>query len=143
MVSGPRSPDRALGPVEDGAAQLSAPARSAAIATVLALPFALIYSLLVLHIEPPLGLIGSLTTVGPDQPNVVGSAIVVGTWALAVVGFVVDLLPIVRDVRAGHPITKHPVNLALAIVILFLVAGFVVSLVIDQYPCWIGVPNCD
>lgn len=123
---------------------MSAGARSAAIAgAVLALPFALLYSLLVLHIEPPLRLLESLVTVGPDQPNVVGSAIVLGAWALAVAAFVVNSLPIVRDARAGRPFTTHPVNLALAVVILFFVGAFVVSLVVDQYPCWRGVPNCD
>ena len=101
------------------------------------------YTLLVLHIEPPLGILGSLTRVGPDQPNVVGSAIVLGAWLLSVVAFLVTVAPIVRDARAGRGITMHPVNLALASVILFFVGGFVVSFVVDQYPCWIGVPNCD
>jgi len=123
---------------------MTAGARSAAIAgTVLALPFALMYTMLALHIEPPLRILESLTSVGPDQPNVVGSAIVLGAWLLSVVALVVTLSPIVRDTRAGRGITTHPVNLALAIVILFFVGGFVVSLVVDQYPCWIGVPNCD
>ena len=122
---------------------MTAGARSAAITgAILALPFALMYTLLVLHIEPPLRIIESLT-VGPDQPNVVGSAIVLGAWLLSVIAFVVTVAPIVRDARAGRGITTHPVNLALAIVILFFVGGFVVSLVVDQYPCWTGVPNCD
>lgn len=118
-------------------------ARSAAIVgAVLALPFALLYSLLVLHIEPPLRVLESLK-VAPDQPNVVGSAIVLGAWLLSVVAFVVTLSPIVRDARAGRPLLTHPVNLALAIVILLFVVAFAVSFVVDQYPCWIGVPNCD
>lgn len=118
-------------------------ARSAAIVgAVLALPFALLYSLLVLHIEPPLRALESLR-VAPDQPNVVGSAIVLGAWLLSLVAFVVTLSPIVRDARARRPLLTHPVNLALAIVILLFVVAFVVSFVVDQYPCWIGVPNCD
>lgn len=118
--------------------------RSAAIVgAILALPFALIYSLLVLHIEPPLRLIESLVTVGPDQPNIVGSAIVFGAWLLSIVALVITLSPNIHDARAGRGITTHPVNIALAIVILFFVGGFIVSFVVDQYPCWIGVPNCD
>lgn len=121
----------------------SGAARSAAIAgALLALPFALIFSLLVLHIEPPLRLLESLA-VGPDQPNIVGSAIVFGAWLLSVVALVITLSPNIRDARAGRGITTHPVNIALAIVILFFVGGFIVSFVVDQYPCWIGVPNCD
>lgn len=118
-------------------------ARSAAIlGAILAVPFALLYTLLVLHIEPPLRLLESLTTVGPDQPNVVGSAIVLGAWLLSVVALGVTLSPIVRDARAGRGVTTHPVNLALAGVILLFVGGFVVGIVVDQYPSWIGVPNC-
>ena len=102
-------------------------ARSTAIAgAVLALPFALLYSLLVLHIEPPLRALESLK-VAPDQPNVVGSAIVLGAWLLSVVALIVTLSPIVRDARAGRGITTHPVNLALAFVILLFVGGFVVT----------------
>ena len=118
-------------------------ARSAAIAgALLALPFAVLYTLLVLGIEPPLKALESLK-VGPDQPNIVGTAIVLSAWLLSVVAFIVNLLPVVRDARAGRPVTTHPVNLALAVVILMFVGAFVVSFVVDQYPCWIGVPNCD
>ena len=118
-------------------------ARSAAIAgALLALPFAIFYTLLVLRIEPPLKALESLK-VGPDQPNIVGTAIVLSAWLLSVVAFVVNLLPIVRDARAGRPFTTHLFNLALAVVILMFVGAFLVSFVVDQYPCWIGVPNCD
>jgi hypothetical protein len=118
-------------------------ARSAAIVgVVLALPFAVLYSLLVLHIEPPLRALESLR-VAPDQPNVVGSAIVLGAWLLSVAALVVTLAPVVRDARVGRPLVTHPVNLAIAVVILLFVGAFVVSFVVDQYPCWIGVPNCD
>lgn len=118
-------------------------ARSAAIAgALLALPFAVLYTLLVLGIEPPLRAIESLK-VGPDQPNIVGTAIVLSAWLLSVVAFVVNLLPVVRDARGGRSFAAHPVNLALAVVILMFIGAFVVSFVVDQYPCWIGVPNCD
>jgi hypothetical protein len=54
------------------------------------------------------------------QPNVVGSAIVFGAWLLALVAFIVNVDPIVRDARAGLG-----------------------GIVVDQYPCWVGVPNGD
>ena len=116
--------------------------RSAAMGAVLALPFAVLYSLLVFQVEPPLSALESLK-VGPDQPNIVGTAIVLSAWLLSVVAFAVNLIPVVRDARAGRSVTTHPVNLALAVVILIFVGAFVVSVVVDQYPCWIGVPNCD
>lgn len=118
-------------------------ARTAAITgALLALPFAALYTLLVFGIEPPLEALESLRA-GPDQPNIAGTAIVLSAWLLSVVAFVVNLIPIVRDARVGRPVTTHPVNLALVVVILMFVGAFVVSFVVDQYPCWIGVPNCD
>ncbi len=36
-----------------------------------------------------------------------------------------------------------PLNLVLVVAALVVVLAFVAGMVIDQYPCWIGVPNCD
>jgi hypothetical protein len=123
---------------------MKADGTSAAIVSgVLALPFAIIFALLVLHIEPPFGPLGSMLKVEVDRPNVVGSAIVFGAWLLSVVALVFAVAPIVRGMRAGVGIAASPLNLLVAGVILVLVVSFVAGVVIDQYPCWIGVPNCD
>jgi hypothetical protein len=84
-----------------------------------------------------------LTSADPDQPDVLGSAIVFGAMLLSLVAFFLNLAPIVRNVRAGNSITAIPGNLLLAVVILFFVTMFVGGIIVDQYPCWIGVPNCD
>ena len=119
--------------------------RSAAIGgALLALPFASILSLLLIGGDPPpLGPLEPL--VNPDdRPNVVGSAIVVGAWLLALVAFIVNVAPIVRNARAGHSIATSPAaNLLVAAATFALVAFFVGAIIVDQYPCWIGVPNCD
>jgi len=118
--------------------------RSAAIGgALLALPFATMYTLLTLGIEPPLGPLEPLVTVEVDRPNVVGTAIVLGAWLLALVAFLVNVAPVVRDARAGRSITTNRANLVVAIATFAFVALFVVSIIVDQYPCWIGVPNCD
>jgi hypothetical protein len=117
---------------------------SAAIAAgVLALPFAIIFALLLLHIEPPLGPLETMLKGAVDQPNVLGSAIVFGAWLLSVVALVFAVAPIARGVRAGLGIAASPLNLLVAAVISVLVVSFVAGIVVDQYPCWIGVPNCD
>lgn len=117
---------------------------SAAIAAgVLALPFAIIFALLLLHIEPPLGPVGSMLKGEVDKPNVFGSAIVFGAWLLSVVALVFAVVPIVRGVRAGRGIAASPLNLIVAAVVSLLVVSFLAGIIIDQYPCWIGVPNCD
>jgi len=92
---------------------------------------------------PPLGPLEPLVTVGPDQPNVVGTAIVVGAWLLALAAFIVNVVPIAHDVRAGRGIATSPANLIVAAAAFALVAFFVGAIIVDQYPCWIGVPNCD
>jgi len=119
--------------------------RAAAITgALLALPFATLFTLIaVLHIEPPLGPLETLVRVPPDQPNMVGTAIVIGAWLLSIVAFIVSVSPIVRNARAGRRITTDPVNLVVAGAILCYVVLFVVGFIVDQYPCWIGVPNCD
>lgn len=119
-------------------------ARSAAIGGVLlALPLATMFMLLTLGIEPPLGPLGPLVTAEVDRPNVVGSAIVFGAWLLAIVAFIVNVFPVVRDARAGQSIATNRANLVVAVATFVFVALFVGAIIVDQYPCWIGVPNCD
>jgi hypothetical protein len=117
---------------------------SAAIAAgVLASPFAVIFALLLLHIEPPVGPLGSMLKGEVDKPNVFGSAIVLGAWLMSVVALVLAVAPIVRCMRAGVGIAASRLNLLVAAAISLLVFSFVAGIVVDQYPCWIGVPNCD
>ena len=97
-----------------------------------------------LNSEPNLGpLRFLLQNPDPDQPNVVGSLIALGTLVLVVVALVLNLMSITWTMRAGGSMTAHPVNLVLAAVMVSLVAWVVGAIVVDQYPCWIGVPNCD
>ena len=51
--------------------------------------------------------------------------------------------PIVHTLRAGGSLFAYPINLIIVVVISFLFASGVVSLIIDQWPCFIGVPVCD
>ncbi len=37
----------------------------------------------------------------------------------------------------------YPANLILGAVIFVFIAMFVGGVIADQYPCWVGVPNCD
>ncbi len=63
-------------------------------------------------------------------------------WLLPM-AFIVILMPIMRNVRAGNSILANPIKLLLKVAFLALIAtvwgwGF-----IDQLPCFLGVPNCD
>lgn len=123
---------------------LANPTSAAILSFILALPFVTMFSLLLLGIEPPLGpLEPILKNSDPDQPNVLGSLVILGAFLLAVVAGIIARTPIVRTIRAGGSLLAHPINLALAVVILSFVTMLVIGLSVDQFPCWIGVPNCD
>jgi hypothetical protein len=120
---------------------LTSPTSAAVISFLLAVPYVTLLSLLLLHIEPPFAAL--LKSPNPDQPNVIGALIVLGVFLLAVAACLIARAPLVRTLQSAGSLLAHPINLILAIVILFFLAMLVVGLIVDQFPCWIGVPNCD
>ncbi len=63
-------------------------------------------------------------------------------WLLPMT-FIVILMPIVRNVQAGNSMIANPTNLLLRVAFLALIAWMWVGILIDQMPCFIGIPNCD
>ena len=63
-------------------------------------------------------------------------------WFLTI-AFIVILLPMVRTASAGNGLKTNPGSFAPRIVMLMLIAWMWMSVVIDQMPCFLGVPNCD
>ena len=63
-------------------------------------------------------------------------------WVLPIL-FIVTLMPIVRNVRAGNSIIASPINLLIRVIILVFIAWMWTGILIDQMPCFLGVPNCD
>jgi cation transport ATPase len=66
-----------------------------------------------------------------------------GTLWLLSVAFLLTLMPVVRTLRAGDTIKSHRVSILARVAFLILVAWLWVSLLLDQMPCFLGVPNCD
>jgi hypothetical protein len=60
-----------------------------------------------------------------------------------VVAGMIAAQPIVNTLRAGGSLFIHPIHLILVVVISFLFATGVVGIIVDQWPCFIGVPTCD
>jgi hypothetical protein len=114
--------------------------RSATIGAALAVPFAFLITLLLLRIEPPLG---AMLRGDPDQPNVVGTGLVLASLVLSIVGLVLAVTPLVRASRAGATLSSARGDLIVAAFILLFVGLFVGGFIVDQLPCWRGVPNCD
>jgi hypothetical protein len=51
--------------------------------------------------------------------------------------------PIVNNLRAGGRLFAHPINLIIVVLISSAFAYGFTTLLIDQWPCFMGVPNCD
>jgi hypothetical protein len=62
-------------------------------------------------------------------------------WLLSMVFFIL-LMPIVRTIQTGNGLQVNPV-LLVRVVVLILLAVVWVSMVNDQIPCFLGIPNCD
>ena len=63
-------------------------------------------------------------------------------WLLPMI-FIVILKPMVRNVRAGNSLIAHPINLVIRVTFLVLITILWAGILIDQMPCFLGVPNCD
>lgn len=102
--------------------------RSAALISILlVLPFAVLESL----------------NQGITKQNVTGAMVLFSVlWLLPTV-FIVVLMPMVRNLRAGQSLLANPLNFVLRVSLLAAVAMFWGRLLIDQMPCFLGVPNCD
>ena len=80
---------------------------------------------------------------GITRPNAPGLALMFGLmWALPT-AFVMILVPLVRSVRAARGVSANPVRLLFSLVSLALIGVIWVGAMIDQLPCFFGVPNCD
>jgi hypothetical protein len=119
------------------------PRSAAIVGLLLCLPMAMLFSLLVLDIEPSFGPLEPLFRPPADQPAVLSTALAFGAFVLLVVAFFITIAPIRESIRAGRGLLAHPVNLVLAMVIMAAIAWILGSFIADQYPCWVGVPNCD
>lgn len=64
-------------------------------------------------------------------------------WLLPVL-FLLTGMPIVRNLRrAGNSILANPILLLIRVVFLALLVWMWFGILIDQMPCFLGVPNCD
>lgn len=79
----------------------------------------------------------------PEQQYVPGQVISLVLISLPVAAGIIAGGPIVHTLRAGGGLFAHPLPLVIVIVISFLFAAGVVGLIVDQWPCFLGVPNCD
>ena len=63
-------------------------------------------------------------------------------WLLPVL-FTITLLPIIRTMQSGENILTHPTLLLLRVIFMAFITLMWINIIIDQMPCFMGVPNCD
>ena len=63
-------------------------------------------------------------------------------WIVPVV-FIVSAAPLIKAYRGGAAGAGSSIKGWLRVLLLVLLGGFWIGLVIDQMPCFLGVPNCD
>jgi hypothetical protein len=90
----------------------------------------------------PLAILESLNNTITEQ-NAPGLIVLFGLLWLLAMAFIVILAPIARTVRAGNGVMANPVNLLFRVALLALIAMMWGAIMIDQMPCFMGVPNCD
>lgn len=116
------------------------PEYAAIVSFLLALPFMTLFLLLMLGIEPNLD---PFDHTFKSINGHLGSFIVLGLLFLTLAGGLISAIPVVQGIKTGNGMIAFPLNLLLSIVILLFIVAFIGAIVVDQYPCWIGVPNCD
>jgi hypothetical protein len=79
----------------------------------------------------------------PEVMYLPGMILSIGLIVFPITAGIIAGVPIVRTLRAGGKLFAHPIHLIIVIGISFLFAAGVFSLIVDQWPCFIGVPNCD
>lgn len=79
----------------------------------------------------------------PEVAYLPGQIIALGLILFPVAAGIIAGGPIVNTLRAGGSLFAHPLHLIIVVVILFPFAVGVVGMVVDQWPCFIGIPNCD
>jgi hypothetical protein len=119
---------------------LANPSKVAIFGLLLALPFMCLFSFLMQGIEISYGPLDLLLTAEGSR---LGSFIFLGALLLSLLGLKISLRPVLRSVRTENNITRNPANLLVAGTILFFILAMVGAIIVDQYPCWTGVPNCD
>ena len=90
----------------------------------------------------PLAILEALNN-SVTRENASGLVLLFGVLWLLPAAFIVIFIPMLRSVRAGDTLKAKPVILLLRVASLVLIATVWGWGLIDQLPCFIGVPNCD
>jgi len=111
--------------------------------TLLAIPLVALALVAWLEWQPFSGLLRAATSDPDGSPTLLGKVLVFGSLVAFLAAITLSVVEVVRAWRAGRGWWARPGHLGLAVVLLLGLLGAVGGLVVDQAPCWQGVPNCD
>lgn len=77
------------------------------------------------------------------RQNLSGLVVLFGLLSLLSVAFMVTLAPLLRSIRTGQRLTSNPGNFVLRVGSLIIIGMLWGAIILDQMPCFMGVPNCD
>jgi uncharacterized membrane protein YidH (DUF202 family) len=110
---------------------------------LLALPLVVLALVGWLEVQPFTGLLRAATSDADGSPTLLGMVLMFGSLAAFLAATLLSLAEVIRAWRAGRGWRARPYHLGLAVVLVLAVCGVVGGIVVDQAPCWQGVPNCD
>ncbi len=79
----------------------------------------------------------------PEVAYLPGQILSLGLIVFPVAAGIIAGRPIIHTLRARGSLFAHPFHLLIVVGISFLFGMSVVGLIVDQWPCFMGVPNCD
>jgi hypothetical protein len=79
----------------------------------------------------------------PEVAYFPGLILFLGLLLFPITAGIIAGRPIANTLRAGGGLFAHPINLSIVLFIVTLFAMGFASFIIDQWPCFMGVPNCD
>jgi hypothetical protein len=128
-----------------GKTLLTNPKSAAMIGVFIVLSLVIVFLLASLGRAPREGL---LNGPNPEQLSVFrvrvpNQFIALVLFSIPVVAGIIAGRPIVSTLRAGGSLFAHPINLIIVVFILSTFAIGFASFIIDQWPCFMGIPNCD
>jgi hypothetical protein len=79
----------------------------------------------------------------PEVAYLPGQIISLGLILFPVAAGIIAGGPIATTLRARGSLFAHPLHLLIVVVLSFFFAVGAIGMIVDQWPCFIGVPNCD
>jgi hypothetical protein len=110
---------------------------------LLALPLVVLALVAWLELQPFTGLLRAATSDPDGSPTLLGKTLMFGSVAAFLLAIALSVAEVLRAWRTGRGWRARPYHLGLAVVLVLALSAAVGGIVVDQAPCWQGVPNCD